>query len=575
MDSQQNIPKNWSLVKVGDISLRIHYGYTASAINKNTGTKILRITDIQDYKVDWNNVPFCEIDEYDRPKFQLKPNDIVFARTGATVGKSFLITGNIPNAVFASYLIRIQLATSVIPQYLYYFFQSADYWNQIESKSIGTGQPNVNATSLSEIILPLPSTKEQLDITNKIEELFSEVDKSIESLEKTKRQLELYKLVLLKNAFEGKLSIEWRQYHKKQLLNPLDIIEENLVKRQEFWEGIKLKEFKKRGKPPKNNDWKRKYVSPRQPEPLGFSIPEEWISCSFDQISNWITYGFTRPVPRTFDGRAVITAKNIFDNKIDFSISDFTSVEAYNSLSEKDKPMVGDILITKDGTIGRAAIVNKESFCISQSVAVIWLRSTTKINRRFLLYYLESPYAQNWIKNNTQGSTIKHLSISDLPRLSIPLPCYQEQCQVVQELDEKLSLVENLRKTIVENIKKSDSLRIQILDNAFRGELTEGLDGGSVKSLLRSIKLEKEAFLEALKARPRKIKRINMEQELKGILETLKDKNAPMEAKKLWESSIYQGDIEAFYAELKRLIESGKVQELPRQGKESFITLTT
>ncbi len=456
-------------------------------------------------------------------------------------------------------------------KYILYFLRANE--KAIASLGTGTTFKAISKKHIENILIPIPSLETQIQIVAKIEELFSELDKSVESLEKTKKQLELYKFVLLKNAFEGKLSIEWRQYHKKQLLNPLDILEENLVKRQEFWEGIKLKEFEKRDKPPKNNDWKRKYVSPREPEPLGFSIPEEWISCSFDQISNWITYGFTRPVPRTFDGRAVITAKNIFDNKIDFSISDFTSIEAYNSLSEKDKPMVGDILITKDGTIGRAAIVNKDFFCISQSVAVIWLRSTTKINSRFLLYYLESPYAQNWIKSNTQGSTIKHLSISDLPRLSIPLPCYQEQCQVVQELEEKLSLVENLRKTIVENIKKSDSLRIQILDNAFSGKLTEGLDGGSVKSLLRSIKLEKEAFLEALKARPRKIKRINMEQELKGILETLQDKNAPMEAKKLWESSIYRGDIEAFYAELKKLIEAGKVKELSRQGKESYITL--
>lgn len=59
------VPKNWIKIKVEDISLRIHYGYTASSVKKNTGVKILRITDIQNYKVNWDQVPFCEIDETD------------------------------------------------------------------------------------------------------------------------------------------------------------------------------------------------------------------------------------------------------------------------------------------------------------------------------------------------------------------------------------------------------------------------------------------------------------------------------------------------------------------------------
>ncbi len=110
MKKNKRISKLWKDVRVKDIALKIHYGYTTSAVYENTGIKFLRITDIQDYKVAWNNVPFCEIDENDISKYLLKEEDIVFARTGATLGKNFLIQGKIPKAIFASYLIRIQLS---------------------------------------------------------------------------------------------------------------------------------------------------------------------------------------------------------------------------------------------------------------------------------------------------------------------------------------------------------------------------------------------------------------------------------------------------------------------------------
>lgn len=93
MDHYTIVPNNWQMVKVKDISLRIHYGYTIGSVKNNTGTKLLRITDIQDYKVVWDDVPYCEITSQDIEKYLLKENDIVFARTGATVGKSYLIQG--------------------------------------------------------------------------------------------------------------------------------------------------------------------------------------------------------------------------------------------------------------------------------------------------------------------------------------------------------------------------------------------------------------------------------------------------------------------------------------------------
>lgn len=148
---------DWPVVRVADIAEKVDYGVTASAKNTPVGPKFLRITDIQHGQVRWDSVPFCTCTERERAASQLRTGDIVFARTGATTGKSFLITECPEGAVFASYLIRVRPNHAIAPWYLAQFFQSDAYWAQVGAKMRGAGQPGVNSTSLKELTLPLPS----------------------------------------------------------------------------------------------------------------------------------------------------------------------------------------------------------------------------------------------------------------------------------------------------------------------------------------------------------------------------------------------------------------------------------
>lgn len=148
-------------LSLAEIAAKIDYGLTASASKAQVGPKFLRITDIQNDAVDWNDVPFCEATQKKLAKARIKPGDIVFARTGATTGKSFLINNPPENAVFASYLIRVRPSDKAIPSYLAHFFRSQDYWSQINNRTRGAAQGGVNATSLGELEIPLPPLDEQ------------------------------------------------------------------------------------------------------------------------------------------------------------------------------------------------------------------------------------------------------------------------------------------------------------------------------------------------------------------------------------------------------------------------------
>jgi hypothetical protein len=175
-------------VSLGEISECIDYGVTASAEKHPIGPRFLRITDIQDGRVDWSRVPWCACPDRISEQSRLRPGDIVFARTGATTGKSFLIRSCPDNSVFASYLIRVRLGKTADPGYISHFFQSKGYWSQIAASARGAAQPGVNATSLAALQIPLPPLEEQrriaaiLDASQRISQLHAKRIRGLSAL---------------------------------------------------------------------------------------------------------------------------------------------------------------------------------------------------------------------------------------------------------------------------------------------------------------------------------------------------------------------------------------------------------
>lgn len=199
------LPEDWEWVRLGEICKNLNYGYTASATDINTGVKMLRITDVQDNKVNWDTVPFCEISDERLNSYVLNKNDIVIARTGGTVGKSFIIDEIPCIAVFASYLIRIQLFNKINPIYVKHFIESPLYWSQLIDKTTGTGQPNVNATSLAQLILPLPPLYIQDQIVQKLEQLSETKDSLLSHAESQLNYTKKMREALLQEAIRGEL----------------------------------------------------------------------------------------------------------------------------------------------------------------------------------------------------------------------------------------------------------------------------------------------------------------------------------------------------------------------------------
>jgi len=204
-DNAYDLPNGWNWEAVKDISKNIQYGHTAKAADKGNA-QFLRITDIQDNNIDWSSVPLVELSDKEIKKYALSENDLVFARSGATAGKSILIKSPPDNAIFASYLIRIiPDQERILPEFLELFFKSPAYWEAVKVNAAGAAQPNINGTKLGEFKVPVPDIQTQEQIVAEMNKLGDHVYSLKDEIKQKVSYLESAKSSILDSAFKGEL----------------------------------------------------------------------------------------------------------------------------------------------------------------------------------------------------------------------------------------------------------------------------------------------------------------------------------------------------------------------------------
>lgn len=196
------LPKGWRKSTIGNIAKNIQYGYTESSSREEIGPKFLRITDIQNGSVVWNQVPYCLIPDKEFEKYKIKDHDIFIARTGASTGENVYITDS-PSAVFASYLIRVQFEK---PEYAFFigkFLRSVMYFNYIASSLGGSAQPNANAKTLTNIEIVVPENT----ILKKYFDLIFPLHKKIVLNQKENQVLTQLRDILMTKLMTGKIRV--------------------------------------------------------------------------------------------------------------------------------------------------------------------------------------------------------------------------------------------------------------------------------------------------------------------------------------------------------------------------------
>ena len=453
--SVEPLLSKWEVKRLEELSSAIQYGYTAKATTERLGPKLLRITDIQNDAVDWDGVPFCEISAKESEKYRLGKNDLLFARTGATVGKSYLIPGSIPESVFASYLIRVRLLETVYPKYVAYFFRSGDYWRQIIENQAGIGQPNINGTKLAQIKIPVAPLNQQGLIVAEIEKQFSRLDEAVANLRRVKANLKRYKAAVLKAAVEGKLTEDWRKQHPN--VEPASkLLERILAERRAKWSG--KGKFKELPMPDTT-------ILPR--------LPQTWTWSSVETIcSDVVDCPHSTPKWQA-TGRVCLRTTEFRPGRLDLSDVRYVSQATYEARIQRLTPRENDIVYSREGGIlGLACMIPARlNPCLGQRMML--LRSHALFSPNLLMYWLNSPDLLARVRSLTGGSASPHLNVGEVKSFPVPVAPIAEQNAIAAEVERRLSVIDELEDAVEANLTRADRLRQSVLTRAFSGELAK------------------------------------------------------------------------------------------------------
>jgi len=393
---------NWKTDKLEALGT-FQYGYTDSATKNNSGVKYLRISDIQDNgKINWLTVPFCKISDNDFSKYSLFNGDVLFARIGATAGKTCYIKGA-PKSIFASYLIRF-VTNELDSKFFFYFTQSQQYWKQALQQREGQLKKGLNANTLSNFNIQYPENKvEQTAIANILSKVDEAIQKADEAITKTER---------IKQALMKKL----------------------------LTEGIDHKQFKqtKIGK-----------------------IPKDWEVVRLNRYAN-ILGGFAfKSSDYAKTGIPLIRIANVSFGEIVFEDLAYLP-KTYLDKFDEFKVKKDDILLalTRPIISGglKASIINSEHTpaLLNQRVAKINTKDEKQLQQNYLKHFVLSPYFFKQMLQAQTSTNQPNVSTKQIEGFQIIIPDPVEQkniSDILEEVQNKVKLSIK-RKNTLERIKE-------------------------------------------------------------------------------------------------------------------------
>ncbi|MDO5879930.1 restriction endonuclease subunit S [Phocaeicola vulgatus] len=397
---------------------------------------MVRISDIHDNVVQWENVPFCNIEACDIDAYLLKENDILFARTGGTVGKSFLVQSVPEPAIYAGYLIRTRYSQELCPQYLKVFMESQLYWEQLKSGTIATAQPNCNGKTLGRMLLPIPPKAEQSRLVQKLTSLtpmFQRYAKAQQDLDNLNESIDdKLKKSILQEAIQGKLVPQIAEEGTAgELLEQIKQEKLHLVKKGKLKKSALIDSVIY--KSDDNKYWEKNGKNEKDiTDEIPFEIPDSWAWVRLSSISD-ITggYAFQSSSLKEELGKRVIRISDISEQGF---VN--TKIVRYNGtpISDIYRIQKFDIIMAMTGgTVGKSLFVRElpeDEFLLNQRVARI---RNLWISVDYLNFVIIAPHIKEFISKQ-KNSTNDNISMADISNFLIPLPSIKEQLRIVEKL---------------------------------------------------------------------------------------------------------------------------------------------
>jgi type I restriction enzyme, S subunit len=495
--------------------------------------------------------------------------------------------------------------------YLLYLLRGME--RDLSGEGTGSTFDAVTKKFLESYEVVLAPTVEQHAIVAKIECLFSELDQGVAQLESIQKQLKRYRQSVLKAAFEGKLTKEWRDQLRtrakasgKPLPTTDDLLDQIKAERETHYKqrldecNEAIAQWEANGGKNSSEKKPRKPAKPKNPPPLTAEdleklpeLPDGWVWCRIGELLNEIFDGPFGSSLKTADyvssGVPVVRLENIGVQVYRNEKQSFVSEDKYESLS-RHWLSPGDIVFSSFITDEVRACTVPDSIPRSINKADCFcLRPAQSVKAKFLCQSFGTRYFYHNIAQSVHGATRPRVNTTQLREAIAPLCGAEEQALVLDEIDARLSVVDQAEQEIVHALKQADLLRQSILKNAFAGRLLTNPELAQVRAhpdyetaeqLLKRIKDRHNSVVKSpkiRKSRSHKSKRNNQKRERSmttSLDEYLKSHKDGVSPEKLFDECGYTPDtVDDFYRALRSAIEAGIIAE--NRGADDSITLVT
>jgi len=361
-------------------------------------------------------------------------------------------------------------------KYLYYYVSSQSFRGEAERYMTGAvGQKRVSTTYLKEAKIPVAPLNQQKRIVAEIEKQFSRLDEAVTNLKRVKANLKRYKAAVLKAAVEGRLveteaelaRREGRSYETgEQLL-------QRILEIRSQWKG------------------KGKYKEPVAPDTTDLpELPEGWTSAPVDAVCEIVDGDRGSEYPKKSDFKEAgyclfLSTANVRPNGFLFEEMQFIDKDKHERL-RKGKLDRGDIVFTSRGTIGNIAYYGEDIpyECVRINSGMFILRGFSDLlNEKYFEWYLRSPAIKRQIDQLKSGTAQPQLPIREFRTFTVTFPEKREQAEIVEEIERRFSLVEEVEAQVDANRTRADRLRQAILSSAFEGRLVVGASRRVVEAM--------------------------------------------------------------------------------------------
>jgi len=459
--------EDWLECTIRDISKIINgdrgKNYPSRAHYVSNGLPFVSAGNINDSnKLEKSSLNFISPERFDLLKGGfLKQGDILFCIRGS-LGKLAIYDLDIDGAI-ASSLVIVRRFKSVEEKYLLYYLSSFSIKLFINEFNNGTAQPNLSAKDFSNFQFPLPPLPEQRAIVKKLESLFSSLDAGVADLRKVQQQLKIYRQAVLKKAFEGELTKEWREKHSYDM----DEFLKKLIREKNT--AIKEKVISKGD-----------YFPHYQSEQLNYVTPNNWLSLPWKTLTSNRKYALKRgPFGSALKKDFFVKSGTVVYEQ-GHAINDDPHRHRYYITPEKFEELKafavgpGDLIISCSGaTLGRICLLpnDAEMGVINQALLKVDLDEQVILKKYFLILFRSESF-QRLIFSKALGSAMPNMvSMEELKEMPIPIPSILEQHQIVKEIESRLSVCDSIEQNIKESLEKAEALRQSILKKAFEGNL--------------------------------------------------------------------------------------------------------